>query len=112
MHFVEVEVDAGPAHEDGLSLRFKRAGEVPTRAVVWMLYESESGLHGRWQLFAAHTPDEAPEAGVTAALIEDSSDGVAWLLAGGRHGIVLVHEATGTREHVPYLVVAQHTPMG
>ena len=112
MRFVEVEVDAGPAHEDGLSLRFKRAGDAPTRAITWVDYESESGTDGRWRLFAAHAPDDEPEPGVTAVLVEDSSDGAVWLLAGGRQGVVLVHEATGARERAPYLVVSQRTPMG
>jgi hypothetical protein len=112
MRFVEVEVDAGPAHEDGLSLRFKRADDAPPRAVTWVAYESEQGLDGRWRMYAAHGPDDDAELGVTAVQVEDSSDGVVWLLAGGRHGIVLEHEDTGTRERAPYLVVSQRTPLG
>ena len=112
MRFVEVEVDAGPAHEDGLSLRFKRADDAPPRAVTWVQYESEQGLEGRWRLHAAHAPDADHELGVTAVLVEDSSDGAVWLLAGGRHGIVLEHEETGDRERAPYLVVSQRTAMG
>jgi len=52
------------------------------------------------------------ELGVTAVLVEDSSDGAVWLLAGGRHGIVLEHEETGDRERAPYLVVSQRIAMG
>ena len=59
-----------------------------------------------------HAPDDEPEPGVTGVLVEDSSDGAVWLLAGGRHGVVLVHEDTGTRERAPYLVVSQRTAMG
>ena len=41
--------------------------------------------------------------------MEDSSDGSAWLIAGGTHGLVLEHEETGTRVREPYLVLSKGT---
>jgi len=112
MRFIAVEVDAGPAHDEGLSLRFKRAGDAPARAVAWVDYASDAGLEGRWRLFTADTPDGEGSPGAAAALVEDSSDGTVWLVTGGRHGVILVHEATGARERAPYLAVSQRTPLG
>jgi len=40
-------------------------------------------------------------------LVEDSSDGTAWLIAGGAHGLVLDHVETGARVREPYLVLSK-----
>ncbi|MEZ4408272.1 MAG: hypothetical protein R3A52_17600 [Polyangiales bacterium] len=101
--FVSVEVEPGPGCEDGLSMRFKVAGEA--RAVTSVPYESEEGLDGAWAVFACD--DEAGEArrAATATLVDDSSDGVSWLISGGSYGLVLVHPS-GVRAREPYLLLA------
>lgn len=105
IEFVSVDVEPGPAHEDGISLRFKRAGA--SRAVRTVPYESEAGLEGMWDVVAAVDPDGAETFEATATLVDDSSDGVAWLISGGRHGLVLTHRETGTVERIPYLALSQ-----
>jgi hypothetical protein len=105
--FIHVEVEPGPAHEDGLSLRFKRAGD--ERAVRELPYESEDGLAGRWRAFATDDPEGEDRRAAHAYLVEDSSDGVAWLIVGGRHGVVLEHVESGARAREPYLVLSKST---
>ncbi len=117
--FVHVDVEPGPASEDGISLRFKRAldGQAggQERLVHELPYESESGLSGRWQVRAANDANDGHDGetepafggGARAILVEDSSDGVAWLVVGGRHGLLLVHPETGTRVREPYLVLSK-----
>ncbi|MBI5512142.1 MAG: hypothetical protein HY909_00150 [Deltaproteobacteria bacterium] len=102
--FVRVEVDPGPAHEDGLSLRFKRAGEA--LAVRSVPYESDEGLAGRWEAHAVDDPDGLSRGAATAVLVEDSSDGQAWVVLGGRQGLLLVHEDTRATARVPYLLLS------
>ncbi len=102
--FIAVEIDPGPAAEDGLSLRFKRAGE--PRTVRALPYESETGLSGAWQVLATDDPEGAVTRPATAVPVEDSSEGTVWLVVGGTHGLVLVHTATAMRERVPYLVLS------
>ncbi len=110
--FIEVDVEPGPAHEDGVSLRFKRTADGDAREVRWVEYESEGGLDGRWSVFTAHTPDGPHLPGAQAAQVDDSSDGATWLIHGGRHGLLLRHDATGEEERAPYLVLSLRTPMG
>lgn len=112
MSFIAVDVDPGPAHEDGVSLRFKRSPGGEARRVLWVTYESEEGLGGRWAVFTADHPEGPPRPGALAAEVDDSSDGSAWLVHGGRQGLVLVHDETGTTERAPYLVLARATPLG
>ena len=112
MSFVVVDVEPGPAHEDGLSLRFKRAEGGAERAVAWVRYESEEGVEGRWSVFTAQTPDGPHAAGARAVQVDDSSDGCVWLVTGGAHGLALVHEATGATERVGYLVLSLRAEMG
>ena len=111
MTFIDVEIEAGPAHEDGLSLRFKRADDDAVRDVMWVAYESELGLAGRWRVESADGVDGPFRAGATAVRVEDSSDGAVWLVTGGRHGLVLTHDE-GATERVPYLALSLRTPMG
>jgi hypothetical protein len=85
--FIEVDVEPGPAHEDGVSLRFKRTAGGVTRAITWVNYESDDGLEGRWSVLTAHTPDGPFTPGATAAQVDDSSDGTVWLITGGAHGL-------------------------
>jgi hypothetical protein len=115
--FVHVDVEPGPGSEDGVSLRFKRAvggtGEPDEARVVHDVpYESEAGLAGRWTVRAVLDADGAQLGDAHAFLVEDSSDGVAWLVAGGPHGLVLDHDGTGTRVHEPYLLLSKTAQLG
>lgn len=110
--FIEVDVEPGPAHEDGVSLRFKRTDGGVARALTWVRYESESGLDGRWSVFTAHTAAGPHAPGAQATQVDDSSDGVTWLIHGGAHGLVLRHDETGAEERAPYLVLALSSAMG
>jgi len=107
--FVQVDVEPGPASEDGVSLRFKRAGD--DRAVREIPYESEEGVDGRWTVLAAEDAGASETREARAVLVDDSSDGVAWLVFGGRHGLVLEHVGTGARVREPYLVLSKTTAM-
>lgn len=111
MTFIDVEIEPGPAHEDGLSLRFKRADDDAVREVTWIAYESELGLSGRWYVSSADTVGPPYRAGATAVRVEDSSDGAVWLLTGGRHGLVLTHDGHGVVERVPYLALSLRSLM-
>ena len=103
--FVSVDVEAGPACEDGLSLRFKVAGE--ERVVRELPYESEQGLDGRWRVFAAHDAEATQRGDARVVLVDDSSDGVAWLVIGGAHGLVLEHIETGAVSREAYLLLSK-----
>jgi len=104
--FVSVEVEPGPASEDGVSLRFKRVASGEARAIADVRYESEGGLLGRWQVVAADDAEGTVTRPAEAVLVEDSSDGSAWLIAGGAHGLVLTHEASGVVVREAYLLVS------
>jgi hypothetical protein len=110
--FIDVDVEPGPTHEDGVSLRFKRSAGAETRAITWVQYESEDGLDGRWSVRGADSPEGPHTRMATATQVDDSSDGTAWLIAGGRHGLVLTHEDTGAVERAPYLVLSLRTALG
>jgi hypothetical protein len=103
--FLSVDVDPGPASEEGLSLRFKLAGE--QRSIVTLRYESEHGLDGFWNIHATHSLEGHPDGSAQAAQVDDSSDGVVWLVYGGRQGLVLVHQETHVTERVAYLVLSR-----
>lgn len=107
--FVQVDVEPGPASEDGVSMRFKRAGE--DRAVREIPYESEDGEDGRWIVLAADDEGATETREARAVLVDDSSDGVAWLVFGGRHGLVLEHAESGARVREPYLVLSKTTAL-
>lgn len=112
MSFVAVDVEPGPAHEDGVSMRFKRSAGGASRAVAWVRYESEAGLDGRWRVATAETPDGPHAPGALATQVDDSSDGSVWLVTGGRHGLALTHDGTGATERAPYLALSLTTEMG
>jgi hypothetical protein len=105
--FILVDVEAGPASPDGVTLRFKRVAGSADRELGDVPYESEAGMGGRWRVFATDDEDGASTQSARAALVEDSSDGSAWLIAGGRHGLVLEHVETGARAREPYLVLTK-----
>jgi hypothetical protein len=114
--FVHVDVEPGPASEDGVSLRFKRAsppggaseGESDEEQVVSDLpYESEYGLSGRWAVRATDDADGAHTHDARVIRVEDSSDGEAWLVVGGRHGLLLENVETGDRAREPYLLLSK-----
>jgi len=105
--FVDVEVEAGPAHGEGISLRFKRASE--ERLVRELDYESEDGLSGRWRIFATSDVEGRERSEARAMKVEDSSDGLAWLIVGGVHGLLLEHVETGTIAREPYLLLSKAT---
>jgi hypothetical protein len=42
-----------------------------------------------------------------AVLVEDSSDGTAWLIVGGSGGLLLEHAESGERVREPYLVLSR-----
>jgi hypothetical protein len=103
--FVLVEVEPGASSEDGVSLRFKVAGD--ERVVHEVPYESEDGQAGRWRVFATSDADGMERADARAVLVDDSSDGVAWLVFGGTHGLVLEHSETGATVREPYLLLSK-----
>jgi hypothetical protein len=103
--FVDVQLEPCAAAEDGLSMRFKTAGE-PARAVSEVPYESEDGVDGRWRAYAIDRDDAPSIAPATAVLVEDSSDGVAWLVVGGAAGVRLVHPS-GAVAREPYLMLSK-----
>ena len=107
--FVTVDVEAGPAHEDGLSMRFKRAGE--SRPVGGLTHESEDGIGGWWDVRAADSADAAVTREARAVQVDDSSDGLCWLIVGGAHGLVLTHRERGVTERVPYLLLSLRTSL-
>lgn len=108
--FVRVDVDEGPATGDGLSLRFKVV-EGP-REVATVPYESEAGVGGDWRVEATDDVDGVVRRGALAARVDDSSDGVAWLVYGGRQGLVLTHAESRAVERVPYLLLASDAALG
>lgn len=99
--FVEVDVEPGPASESGVSLRFKQIDEL--REVHQVDYETVDGLAGR---FAVVGCDEDREIAARGAHVEDSSDGVVWLVVGGTHGLLLRHDS-GVEAREPYLVLSR-----
>jgi hypothetical protein len=105
--FVSVDVEPGPALEDGVSLRFKRVPGVEERVLRDIPYESEQGVSGRWRVLATDDADAASTRPARAMLVEDSSDGSAWLIVGGVQGLVLEHPASGVRVREAYLVLAK-----
>jgi hypothetical protein len=111
--FVHVEVEPGPASEDGLSMRWKRAapgGQSEGERVVGLLdYETEDGRAGSWRVRGADDAAAVETRAARAVLVEDSSDGTAWLVVGGRHGVVLEHVDTGDRVWEPYLLLSRTT---
>jgi hypothetical protein len=108
--FVYVDVEPGPASEDGVSLRFKRAqpGEAGAERIVRELpYESESGLAGQWTVRAADDADGTQTGDARLVRVEDSSDGEAWLVVGGTQGLVLENVETGDVVREPYLLLSK-----
>lgn len=103
--FIAVDVEPGPASEDGVSMRFKRAGE--SRAVAAVAYESEDGLDGWWSVRAGGSATGEAR----AVQVDDSSDGLCWLVVGGAHGLLLTHRERGVEERVPYLLLSLRTAM-
>lgn len=102
--FVAVEVEPCPGCEDGISLRFKRAGE--ETSLTALRYESERGTEGQWTVRAADSLDATQTSEARAVPVDDSSAGIVWLVYGGRFGLVLTHEG-GEVERAPYLVLAR-----
>jgi hypothetical protein len=109
--FVHVEVESGPAHEDGVSLRWKRAEGGGDRVVRELQYESEQGLAGTWRVSGTDDADALQTRDARAVLVEDSSDGEAWLVVGGAHGLVLEHVETGARLREAYLLLSKRTAL-
>jgi hypothetical protein len=109
--FVHVNVEPGPASEDGVSMRWKRAALTDDRVVREVPYESEAGLDGTWRVLAADDEDATQTRAAHAVLVDDSSDGVAWLVVGGTHGLVLEHADSGARAREPYLLLSKSTSL-
>ena len=109
MAFVTIDVQPGEGCEDGILLRFRTAGD--PFAITSVPYESEAGLAGAWSVFAIDDADAAGRRPAQAVQVEDSSDGMAWLVAGGAHGLLLVHAETRQELREPYLLLARTTPL-
>lgn len=103
MAFVEVSVEEGPAAPDGLTMRWKTI-DAP-RVVVRVPWESDDGVAGTWEVHAADDVDGVHRRAAEAVHVEDSADGVVWLVVGGRHGLLLERE--GRSERVPYLLLGR-----
>jgi hypothetical protein len=104
--FVEVDVEPGAATADGVSLRFKQIDEL--REIREVDYEAVDGVAGRFTVVACHDDDGSVTGPARAAHVEDSSDGVVWLVVGGAHGLLLRHESGATARE-PYLVLSRTT---
>lgn len=102
--FVDVEVEPGPAAEDGVSMRWKQIDAL--RPIVELDYESDDGVVGAWRVVGVDDDDVRVPA--RAARVEDSSDGEVFLVVGGRHGLLLEHPS-GARERQPYLLLSRST---
>jgi hypothetical protein len=109
MAFVTIDVQPGEGCEDGILLRFRTAGDPGEIASV--PHESEAGLAGEWRAYAIDDADASVRRPAQAVLVEDSSDGIAWLVAGGSHGLLLVHQETAHELREPYLLLARTTPL-
>jgi hypothetical protein len=105
MMFVEVHVEPCAASEDGVELRFKSAGA--RRPVATLPYESEAGVSGTWRVTAVDADDSVSQSEAFAVLVEDSSDGTAWLIVGGNGGLLLEQTESGVRVREPYLVLSR-----
>ena len=92
--FVEVEVD------DGV-MRWKQYDEL--RDVTEVEYETEDGLSGRFSVFACEGEKLST---ARAAHVEDSSDGIVWLIVGGPNGLLLRH-SSGVEVREPYLLLTR-----
>jgi hypothetical protein len=88
--------------EDGSTLRFKCAG--PSRTIERVPYETEDGTAGMWRVTASSGEP------ASCVLVDDSSDGVAWLISGAE-GVLLVHEESGARVREPYLLLSRTTEL-
>jgi hypothetical protein len=109
MAFVTIDVQPGEGCEDGIHLRFRAAGDpMPIASVP---YESEAGLAGVWAAYAIDDAGAVQRRPAQAVRVEDSSDGMAWLVAGGSHGLLLVHAESGEELREPYLLLARTTPL-
>ncbi len=102
--FIEVNVEECEGIDAAVCLRFKKA-DVTTRTIVKLWYENESGQEGEWSVSAADATSKSVGP-ATAYRVEDSSDGVVWLVVGGSGGLLLTH-ASGDTERVAYLVLAR-----
>ena len=102
--FIDVHVSPCAASEDGVSMRFKRAGD--PRPLTELAYESEEGKDGLWRIFAVGDDDAHDGPPALAVPVEDSSDGIAWLIVGGAAGLRLEHVETSAIERQPYLLLA------
>jgi len=107
--FVDVALAPCTVAEDGLTLRFKTAG--PERRVSEIAYESEDGLGGRWRIASVDADEAIVLHDAMAVAVEDSSDGTAWLIAGGNGGLRLEHVETGAVVREPYLVLSIATAL-
>jgi hypothetical protein len=106
IEFVEVEVEPGPASEDGVSMRWRQIDAL--RSLEAVVYENDDGLAGEWRCFAIDDPDGVERRAALVALVEDSSDGAVLLIVGGRQGLVLEH-GSGVVERQPYLLLSRMT---
>jgi hypothetical protein len=102
--FIAVEVEPTAGCEDGLSLRFKRAGA--ETELTTLRYESERGTEGLWSVASLDDAAGTSRSVARAAQVDDSSAGVVWLVYGGAYGLELTHPE-GEVERVPYLVLAR-----
>lgn len=102
--FVAVEVENGPASPDGVSLRFQQYG--PAHDVGTVPYVSAEGLEGFWQVRSVDDVADRVGRAAVASLVEDSNDGLVWLVTGGRQGLLLRHPS-GVLVREPFLMLSQ-----
>jgi hypothetical protein len=104
--FLPIDLEPCEAAPDGLSLRFKRAGE--GRRVARVFCEPDEGPEGFWRVAAVDADGREGPAMLTA--VEDSSEGTVQLVSGGARGLALVHEQSGHRVCAPYLLLSLRSP--
>ncbi len=105
--FVAIDVEPGPAHADGISLRFRATASSRVLSRVW--YESLDGVEGWWSVQAIDDAAGALARDAIAVTVDDSSEGVSLLVAGGRHGLRMTHETGSHTVFEAYLLLARTT---
>ena len=97
----DLEVDPDTADGETVALRFK------TLAAPRVVTRVRNAIGGREGWYSVVGVDEGGvRVPAHAVDVEDSSEGTATLVHGGRHGLELVSEDDGATTREPYLVLA------
>lgn len=101
--FVDVMIEEHEGLPEGCSQRFRAQGAgAPVSRISW---ESDDGVRGAWDVFAASEDGAANVA--MAYPVDDSSAGTSILIVGGDRGLRLVAREQGVTVLEPYLLVSR-----